>query len=31
MLLDLKYANSQENYVDGDPRCLAAILDKAHG
>jgi hypothetical protein len=31
MLFDLEHANSQENYVDGDPRCLAAILDKAHG
>lgn len=31
MLFDLEYSNSQESYVDGDPRCLAAILDKAHG
>lgn len=31
ILFDLEHANSQEKYVDGDPRCLAAILDKAHG
>lgn len=31
MLFDLTYANKQEDYVDGEPPCLAALLDKAHG